>query len=54
MDLNPKAIRMHFTVEDRQDTQRVMKLYEDVFYEATTAAEWETEFTRGHFKRGIK
>ncbi len=54
MNLNPKAIRMHFTVESGADTRKVIDLYDDVFKGKTTATEWETEFTRGHFKRGIK
>ena len=54
MELNPKAIRMHFTVEDRAETRKVIGLYEKVFSGEYTATEWETEFTRGHFKRGIK
>ena len=54
MELNPKAIRMHFTMESGNETRKVIDLYDNVFNGKATPMEWETEFTRGHFKRGIK
>ena len=52
--LKPKAIRMHFTIEDRGAVKNMLRLYEDVFMKDKAAREPEIEFTRGHFKRGIK
>ena len=54
IELNPKAIRLHFTTENRQSMRKIMELYNEVFYKGGQAIEPEFEFTRGHFKRGIK
>lgn len=54
LDLNPKALRMHFTMEDRTAMANMMNLYEKVFYQDACGVEPNVEFTRGHFKRGIK
>lgn len=53
-DLQPKALRLHFTIEDRSKMREVLKLYEDVFINGYSVEEPNMEFTRGHFKRGIK
>ena len=52
--LNPRAMRLHFTLEDAQSMKRVLNLYEDAFYIRVKNIEPDIEFTRGHFKRGIK
>lgn len=52
--LQPKAIRMHFTVEDGNSMEELLALYEDAFYVKKRNVEPKMEFTRGHFKRGIK
>ena len=54
IELNPKAIRLHFTTENRQSMRKIMELYNEVIYKGGQAIETEFEFTRGHFKRGIK
>lgn len=54
LDLNPKALRMHFTIEDRNTMANMLRLYEKVFYQNACGEEPNVEFTRGHFKRGIK
>ena len=53
-DLNPKAIRLHFTIEDRKAVKNILRLYEEVFFNNGKEREPDIEFTRGHFKRGIK
>ena len=53
-ELNPKAIRMHFTTENKDAMRNMICLYEEVFYQGKEAFEPNVEFTRGHFKRGIK
>ena len=53
-DLNPKAIRLHFTIEDRKAVKNILRLYEEVFFKNGKEREPDIEFTRGHFKRGIK
>ena len=53
-ELAPKALRLHFTIEDKAKVNEVLCLYEDVFIKGDVAKEPSMEFTRGHFKRGIK
>lgn len=53
-NLNPKALRLNFTIEDRNTTNKILRLYEDVFVKDMPSEEPDMEFTRGHFKRGIK
>lgn len=52
--LNPKALRLNFTIEDRNRMKDILRLYEDVFVKNIPGATPDIEFTRGHFKRGIK
>lgn len=53
-NLNPKALRLHFTIEDRKTMKNILRLYENVFVKDIHGQEPDMEFTRGHFKRGIK
>lgn len=53
-ELNAKALRLHFTTEDERMVEKVLRLYEDVFLNGKNPEEPDIEFTRGHFKRGIK
>lgn len=52
--LMPKELRLHFTVEKKETVREVLQLYRSVFLDGGQAVEPEMEFTRGHFKRGIK
>ncbi len=52
--LSPKALRLHFTIEKPNQVRKIMELYESVFLGQGSFAEPDMEFTRGHFKRGIK
>lgn len=52
--LKPLALRMQFTVEDYKKTKDMLALYEVVFLEDREPGQLAMEFTRGHFKRGIK
>ncbi len=54
LTLAPKALRLHFTIEDRERVQEILSLYSDVFLKGHPGMEPNIEFTRGHFKRGIK
>ena len=53
-DLAPKALRLHFTIENRAEVKNVLRMYEDAFLNGRMGIEPDIEFTRGHFKRGIK
>ena len=53
-DLNPRALRLHFTIEDAKQVREVLELFEKVFMRGNNVSEYDKDFTRGHFKRGIK
>ena len=53
-ELSPKAIRLHFTIENAEKVDKVLDLYKKAFIEKELVEEPDMEFTRGHFKRGIK
>ena len=51
------SIRLEFSLESADETRRVIRLYGDGFWREggyPQAAEQFDDFTRGHFKRGIK
>lgn len=52
--LRPKALRLHFTIENKEQVLKIIRLYHEVFYQKFPEREADIEFTRGHFKRGIK
>ncbi len=52
--LAPKALRLHFTIENEKEIDEILDLYETAFFHKSLKAEPSGEFTRGHFKRGIK
>lgn len=52
--LHPKGLRLDFTQEGTEETKRVLAAYTDVFcYERKPSLEL-TDYTTGHFKRGIE
>ena len=51
--LNPKALRLNFTIENREQTKEILKMYADACKQKNEMSS-KLEFTRGHFKRGIK
>ena len=53
-DLNPKGLRLHFTIEESAEVKRILDMYNKVFLQGDFSEEADIEFTRGHFKRGIK
>lgn len=52
--LHAKSLRLHFTTENRKKVKEILSLYEQVFVNGQMVEEPDMEFTRGHFKRGIK
>lgn len=52
--VHPKVMRLHFTLEDAEKTLKVLNGFENVFVKNKEIEMLEMEFTRGHFKRGIK
>ncbi len=53
-ELSPKALRLHFTLEDREETVKVLHDFETVFIRREEMEKPAGTYTRGHFKRGIK
>lgn len=53
-ELSPKALRLHFTLESREETEKVLRDFETVFVRHEEAEKLSGTYTRGHFKRGIK
>lgn len=52
--LSPRALRLMFTVEEKKAVKDCVRRYREVFLMHSAVSEWSGEFTRGHFKRGIK
>lgn len=53
-NLAPRAIRMMFTRENASQVKACVERYRKVFLEQGEISKITGEFTRGHFKRGIK
>lgn len=53
-ELSPAAIRLDFTVEDTQEMEKITALYAAAFIEGKDVKTPDMEFTKGHFKRGVK
>lgn len=52
--LSPAAVRLSFTTESTEQMREVLRLYERELADGETVREIPMDFTRGHFKRGIK
>lgn len=52
--LSPAGLRLQFTVEDKAGTERILNLYQKVFCCGQSVEMPDIEYTKGHFKRGIK
>lgn len=53
-ELSPKAIRLSFTIENRDEVKKILGLYRQEFVQDCKIEDSVMGFTRGHFKRGIK
>lgn len=52
--LSPGSLRLQFTTEDGRKTQEILDLYAEIFTEGKNRTLPDMEFTRGHWKRGVK
>jgi putative protease len=52
--LNPENIRMNFSMESKGQMNQVLNLYMDLFYYRKNTKEQLSEYTTGHFKRGVE
>ncbi len=51
--LAPKALRLSFTLEDEQQTKEVLERFEKNYVQNLPVEDF-SDFTRGHFKRGVE
>lgn len=52
--LKPENIRLNFTIEEKNDTSKIIRGFVDVYKNHKKNLVELKEFTRGHFKRGIE
>lgn len=52
--LAPRELRLDFTIETAKEMRQIMGLYADAFIRGREVKTPESEYTRGHFKRGVK
>ena len=52
--LMPAQIRLDFTIENKEQVREICKIYVDAFTEGKKMEPQIREYTRGHFKRGVK
>lgn len=52
--LNPHEIRMDFLTEKKEETEQLIELYWTCFKKNEPVEMPDMDFTRGHFKRGVK
>lgn len=52
--LSPASLRLDFTTEDAQEMRKITALYTDAFVRGKEIRTPEMDFTKGHFKRGVK
>ena len=53
-ELAPRSLRLSFTMENKKQTKEMLDLYERAFMKGEKVESPDIEFTRGHFKRGVK
>ena len=52
--LNPSSLRLDFSLESEKEVKEILSLYEDVFVMNKEIKMSGTDYTNGHFKRGVK
>lgn len=52
--LAPGEVRLDFTAETGEEARRIAELYADAFIRQRDVSLPKSEYTRGHFKRGVK
>ena len=52
--LNPASVRLDFTMESKEETRQVLNMYIRSFLYGENIDISEMDYTRGHFKRGVK
>lgn len=52
--LAPKEVRIDFRFESKEEIEKILGLYWDVFMNYNDQIDVEYDFTKGHFRRGVK
>ena len=52
--LNPAVLRLYFSLESKEETKQMLDLYAEVFIRGENVDISGMDYTRGHFKRGVK
>ena len=52
--LNPAVLRLDFSLESKEETKQMLDLYAEVFIRGENVDISGMDYTRGHFKRGVK
>lgn len=52
--LFPESVRLQFSVENRKETEAILKLFKLTYLDKKKVSLKNMEFTRGRFKRGVK
>lgn len=54
LQLQPQGVRLHFTMENEWEMEQIIRDYAAEFCNQEKGCRNITEFTRGHFKRGVE
>ncbi|BBF42864.1 protease [Lachnospiraceae bacterium KM106-2] len=52
--LHPRNLRLDFTLENEEETKKILDAYIDVYCKDLEVTPWMKHFTKGHFRRGIE
>lgn len=53
-ELNMASLRLSFTREGKEETQKILEAFAASFIEGREIVEPVKDFTRGHFRRGVE
>ena len=53
-DLHPEQIRLDFTEESASQVKEIITIYNQAFIKHQDVEPLNSDYTRGHFKRGVK
>ncbi len=54
LHIQPKKVRLNFTIESAEEVDRILHAFIQVYRYQLNQSEVVSEFTRGHFKRGVE
>ncbi len=54
MRINPHALRLSFTMESGENMKKILHMFRSIYIENTECPVPKMDYTRGHFKRGVK